>query len=410
MDRSGTEAYFLFGFRYVPTRDLNVLFDADNVSEHDTDDDDFGDFEAAPSTSRPNNTSSTPAAKLAHGKLQKKNGPPGPKTPKVTAAPRMPQIDLLGLGDEVSVPEILSPRSERANNILGHAKADSMTRPKGSSLVPKREDDAWDDFDATEPVTAPALVPAHSGTRPNPSPNSTISTSTSVKSTDQNEVPPTNVPPPIILLSAFTSIFSSAQEALFAPLSKLELSSRAQLLAHPATHQFLTSYLKSAIVLAHIIAGRKLRWKRDQILAQSMRIGPSAAGGKGGMKLTSIDKSEVGKEDREVLDVVQKWKGQVGKLRTAVTTASGTPQTGKDKLPSVPEIAETMPVKTLKATEGGFVAPHACALCGLKREERVVKVDSDVNDSFGEWWIDNMSMHVTCRDWWHEYRNKLKGR
>ncbi|GIZ39277.1 hypothetical protein CKM354_000266600 [Cercospora kikuchii] len=395
---------------YVPTRDLNVLFDADNVSEHDTDDDDFGDFEAAPSTSRPNNTSSTPAAKPAHGKLQKKNGPPGPKTPKVTAAPRMPQIDLLGLGDEVSVPEILSPRSERANNILGHAKADSMTRPKGSSLVPKREDDAWDDFDATEPVTAPALVPAHSGTRPNPSPNSTILTSTSVKSTDQNGVPPTNVPPPIILLSAFTSIFSSAQEALFAPLSKLDLSSRAQLLAHPATHQFLTSYLKSAIVLAHIIAGRKFRWKRDQILAQSMRIGPSAAGGKGGMKLTSIDKSEVGKEDREVLDVVQKWKGQVGKLRTAVTTASGTPQTGKDKLPSVPEIAETMPVKTLKATEGGFVAPHACALCGLKREERVAKVDSDVNDSFGEWWVDNMSMHVTCRDWWHEYRNKLKGR
>ncbi|KAF2210867.1 hypothetical protein CERZMDRAFT_44365 [Cercospora zeae-maydis SCOH1-5] len=230
------------------------------------------------------------------------------------------------------------------------------------------------------------------------------------KPTPQNEVPPTNVPPPIVLLYAFTSTLSSAQEALFAPLSKLDLSQRAQLLAHPATHQFLASYLKSAVVLAHIIAGRKLRWKRDQILAQSMRIGPSAAGGKGGMKLTSIDKSEIGKEDREVLDVVQKWRAQVGRLRSAVMTASGAPQTGTGKLPSVPEIAETMPVKTLKATEGGFVAPHACALCGLKREERVARVDTDVNDSFGEWWLDNPSMHVTCSDWWHEHRNKLKGR
>ncbi|KAM3415535.1 hypothetical protein BST61_g9056 [Cercospora zeina] len=395
---------------YVPTRDPNVLFDADNVSGHDTDDDDFGDFEAAPSTPRRNTTSAASAAKTTQAKLQKKTGPPGSKSQQSTTAPRMPQIDLLGLGDEVSVPDILSPRSERANNILGHAKADSMTRPKGSSLVPKRHDDAWDDFDATEPVTTPALVPAHGVTHFAHSPSPTTAMVSTGKPTPQNEVPPTNVPPPIILLSAFTSIFSSAQEALFIPLSKLDLSQRAQLLAHPATHQFLASYLKSAVVLAHIIAGRKFRWKRDQILAQSMRIGPSAAGGKGGMKLTSIDKSEIGKEDREVLDVVQKWKAQMGRLRSAVTTASGAPQTGTGKLPSVPEIAGTMPVKTLKATEGGFVAPHACALCGLKREERVAKVDIDVNDSFGEWWVDNMSMHVTCSDWWHEHRNKLKGR
>ncbi|USW46994.1 hypothetical protein Slin15195_G003130 [Septoria linicola] len=383
---------------YAPAKDPNVLFDVENVSEHDTDgDDDFGDFEDAPVAASKH--ASTPVTKMSHTKLQKKSGPPPPKAQATPAKPRMPQIDLLGLGDEVSVPNIMSPRSERATNILGHAKADSMSRPKTSSLMPKQEDDAWDDFDTAEPQER--II----GT------NSSKHTTCCEHGPHQaGNPPPTNVPPPVILLSAFSSIFSSAQDALLIPLSKLDLSQRSHLLSHPATHQFLSSYLKSAIVLAHIIAGRKLRWKRDQILAQSMRIGPSAAGGKGGMKLTSIDKSEIGKEDREVLDTVQRWKAQVGKLRSAVTAASGTPQAGKEKMPNVPDIAETMPVRTLKATEGGFVAPHACALCGLKREERVVKVDVDVNDSFGEWWVDGSSMHIFCQEWWIENKGKLKGR
>lgn len=121
------------------------------------------------------------------------------------------------------------------------------------------------------------------------------------------------------------------------------------------------------------------------------------------MKLTSIDKSEVGKEDREVLDIVQRWKGQVGKLRSAVTSAP-------TKVGNVPDVAEMMPVRTLKATEGGFTAPHACALCGLKREERALKVDVDVNDSFGEWWVERMNMHLVCKEWWDENKGKLKGR
>lgn len=396
---------------YVPAKDPNVLFDVDNVSEPDLDDD-FGDFEAAP-VSAPRPAPARPV-KTSPAKLQKKSGPPIPKvqaTPPASAPkPRMPQIDLLGLGDAVSVPNIMSPRSERAHELLGHAKADSMSRPKSSSLLPKQEEDVWDDFDTADPVSAPALLPYHGKETPiavsRPPPSTSIaSVLNSTKSEpSQSELPPTNIPPPLILLSRFTAIFSAAEEALFHPLSKLESTQRSQLLAHPATHQFLATHLQSAIVLAHIIAGRKLRWKRDQILASSMRIGPSAAGGgKGGMKLTSIDKSEVGKEDREVLDTVQRWKGQVGKFRSAVAAAPG-------KLAPVPEVAETMPVRTLKATEGGFTAPHACALCGLKREERVVKVDVDVNDSFGEWWVEGMNLHTLCMRWWNEHKGNLKGR
>ena len=127
------------------------------------------------------------------------------------------------------------------------------------------------------------------------------------------------------------------------------------------------------------------------------------------MKLTGLDKSEAQKEDREVLDVLRIWKNQLGKLRTAVTAASATP--GMPSLPPVPDINEqAMPIKTLKATEGGFTAPAACALCGLKREERVGKVDVLVEDSFGEWWVDAASMHLVCKRFWEEFEGKLKSR
>ena len=126
------------------------------------------------------------------------------------------------------------------------------------------------------------------------------------------------------------------------------------------------------------------------------------------MKLAGLDKSEVAKEDREVVDTVRLYRAQIGKLRSAVTAASAAP--GLPKLPTVPDISETMPVKALRTTEGGIPAPHACALCGLKREERVVKVDGEVEDSFGEWWVQGMSMHLQCRKFWDEFEGRLKGR
>jgi len=129
------------------------------------------------------------------------------------------------------------------------------------------------------------------------------------------------------------------------------------------------------------------------------------------MKLAGVDRSETAKEDREVLDALRLWKAQIGRLRSAVAAASSITPDGESRLPAVPEISEqTVPVRSVKAVEGGVTAPHACALCGLRREERVARVDVEVDDSFGEWWVEGMSMHLLCRKFWEEHRGKLRSR
>ncbi|KAK1081234.1 hypothetical protein LTR33_004869 [Friedmanniomyces endolithicus] len=346
---------------YVPAPNTEVLFDAEEATQ-----DDFGEFEAASYLTHRSNAASTSS--------------------------ETPDIDLLALGERTGK-EPLKP----------------------SESVVRLEDDAWDDFETSAtPVASGRDLDILNVANESPVQH----TMSAIAAKPQNTtvgidlLPPTNVPPPAVLLSIFPSIFASGQEALLDPLSKLDLKQRQVLLAHPATHLFLRSYLGLAVVLGHIIAGRKLRWKRDQYLSQGMRIGPAAAGGKSsGMKLAGVDKSETAKEDREVLDALRLWKAQIGKLRSAVAAASSITPDGESRLPSVPEISEqTMPVWTVKAVEGGVTAPHACALCGLRREERVAKVDVEVNDSFGEWWVEGMNMHLVCRNFWEEHKGKLRSR
>ena len=361
---------------YVPTYEPEILFDAEIVSDHEGEFDDFGDFESE--SNRPTATV-TPIARVERPQA-------------------IPTVDLLRLDDPPSV----------ATNANGHvdtnkpARQPSVrpTKPTAPLQTEEMDDDAWDDFETAAPASPPPRSEPSNHAR-------TLSYTHSLTDSTSN-LTPTNIPPPAVLLSLFPPLFRSADEALFNTLSKLDLKQRQVLLCHPASHQFLKGYLAHCVVLARIIAGRKLRWKRDQRLTQSMRIGPSAAGGKSGMKLTGVDKAEVTKEDREVVDTLDLWKAQVGKLRTAVTAASSAP--GLPKLPTVPEITENMPVRTLKAGEGGVSAAHACALCGLRREERVTKVDLEVEDSFGEWWIEGMNMHVACRSFWDEFQKKLKSR
>lgn len=43
-----------------------------------------------------------------------------------------------------------------------------------------------------------------------------------------------------------------------------------------------------------------------------------------------------------------------------------------------------------------------CIICGLKREECVGKVDFEVEDSFGEWWVEYWGYRV-CKNFWIEY-------
>ncbi|GAB7358007.1 hypothetical protein MBLNU230_g0172t1 [Neophaeotheca triangularis] len=365
---------------YTPQRDQNVLFDAENLSDHTgSEDEDWGDFEES-TTPQPQETAPTDPR-------QRQEPPP-------TAA----GLDLLSLNDE----------SQNLTNVIhDHAKHNSTQIPADTEAV---DDEPCDDFEeATQPVTKEPvdqsndLIPwsgfmlqsiAAIGERTdNPS--------------HRDHLPPTNVPPPLILLSVFPSYFATTRDLVFDPLSKLDSEQRTLILSGPQARKFLTGYVHLSMVMGHIIAGRKSRWKRDQHLAQGMRIGPS--GGRAGMKLTGLDRTEAVKEDREALDVLRLWKAQVGKLRSTISAANAAGP-GQEKLTSVPDLAEQMPIRVLKGAEGGMVAPHACALCGLKREERVAKVDVEIQDSFGEWWIDGVSMHRLCWDFWSVNRETLKSR
>lgn len=319
---------------YAPAKDSSILFDIDNMSEEEKndDDDDFGDFTEAvlkPAT-----------------------------VPKASSKPAMPRIDLLGLNDPFSsdagLDGLTSPRQRRAASVLGLPK-DSRPSNLTTSTVAAEENDAWDDFETPEPTF--------------PTPSTTTRTAHSPQRTSQdvNLVPPTTIPPPSVLLSLSPKVF-------------------AQITANPQTSMTHTH------ALAHILAGRKSRWKRDTILASSMRIG-SAAGK--GMKLTGVDRAEMAREEREVAECVRGWKGVVGKVR------------GKGS--HVPELAETMVVRVLGVNEGGLKGNRACALCGLKREERVKGVDVDV-DIFGEWWVEGVEMHVFCRHFWDRWSEELKSR
>ena len=376
---------------YVPAKDADVLFDADNVSENDDRLEDFGNFEGGNDTETTNDRSS----RLENTQTQ--------------AAMR--SMDLLGLDDSLGSKSTVNgneskPSSDESVPGLPDTKATTRKVTIGRQAQPvEQDDDAWDDFEEAAPSSQPSATNLDLGSLGMSQAQPAI---TSAPSKTESLLPPTNVPPPVVLLSLFPSLFAAADDALFNMMAKLDLKQRQMLLAHPASHQFLKGYLGHCTVLAHIIAGRKSRWKRDQHLSQSMRIGPAAAGGKGGMKLTGVDRSEVAKEDREVLDTLRLWKVQVGKLRSAVTAASTAP--GLPKLPAVPEIAEAMPVKVSKPVEGGITASHACALCGLRREERVARVDGEVEDSFGEWWVQGINMHLSCRNFWEEYERKLKSR
>jgi len=120
------------------------------------------------------------------------------------------------------------------------------------------------------------------------------------------------------------------------------------------------------------------------------------------MKLAALNKSESLKEDRDVADVVDAWV-----RRTPFF--SGALQRQEGHHPSLLALNKTVRAKGLGSNEDGLTASHPCALCGLKRDERIPGVDVDVNDSFGEWWADFWG-HLTCKAFWESYRSLLDQR
>lgn len=224
--------------------------------------------------------------------------------------------------------------------------------------------------------------------------------------TPAQEPPPSNVPPPSILLLVIAETFQSLLLELKDIIKLIGSSKETQSQLDQESLRGINHRISLARAAARIIAGRKLRWRRDNHLSQSMKIGPANSGRAGGMKLTGIDKLENRREDGEAEEAARTWKIHIGTLRAAVAKANSR---HPDLNLVLPEIFETMPVRIAKPSEGALVAPKMCFLCGLKREERIEKVDVKVEDSFGEWWIDHWG-HVDCKTFWEEHKGSLNHR
>ncbi|KAL9593995.1 MAG: hypothetical protein Q9219_007270 [cf. Caloplaca sp. 3 TL-2023] len=296
-------------------------------------------------------------------------------------------------------------------------------------LSPYLDDDEWGDFE--EEIPAQYVIPQDAKDQPpviqkaldeNAASSSSLldlMDSLEVKSSATAKSParakalntepaaPSNIPPPSILLSTVTKIFQSVSAEIRDIVSS---AGTAVLTSVPSSHNLVFYSLASKITIirasARILAGRKNRWRRDTHLAQSMKIGPANAGKAGGMKLAGVDRAETRREDQEAAEVMKLWKQQVGTLKSQIARINA--QQSEIEF-TLPEIGENTPIRTAKMGEGALVAPKCCFLCGLKRDERVAGLDVNVEDSFGEWWVDHWG-HVDCIQFWEENRDSLKQR
>lgn len=430
----------------------DVLFDADEFGDVPSDgEDDFGDFETgdvlaqAPSiASVAGQTAMADLLSIDFGPPATQSAPPSSSTPVPTSNRKEPPSQLLStlsIGTSSLAPTPLYPQAPRSPSFSDRNPFPGLavTTPISGTFPPELKDDdkeksptpvtAWpetqsatekDDWDAFAdfPPDASSATPDQSGvssswnwdavdaTKPvSPRPAS----KTSQRKVSSDEVvgpPPSNIPPPSVLLSVFPELLEEIDARLHKPTTSQTPAVKSRIYADPATLDYLRGFLALSTVAARILAGRKKRWSRDKLLAQGMSI--SAAGSKGGMKLAGVDKAQATREDREAADVVGVWRDQIGKLRIAVAAANIGIQKQIVKLEplKIPEINDHMAVTTAKVV---LTAPRPCVICGLKREERVKGVDLDVEDSFGEWWVDHWG-HKTCRNFWLGNEQKLRTR
>jgi hypothetical protein len=417
----------------APTRKSSsggeILFDADDMSNNHEDDDDFGDFETVTSAEPPfqpqqsqslNDMFSAttlgpksperPTDLLSTSMNLNSNVLPYPQAPKSPSFQERNPFSELGLATKQlsSVEKEDNPKSASPTTAWPIFEP-TVPKPglyRDSPVTANQEEEEeWGDFADLPPET-----PAASNTK---TASGIEADAWAWDAADQvkevarpaEEAPPTNIPPPSVLLALFPPLFNLPQSTLFKAVANQTFSLKNRIISDPTTVEFLRAYLLIAVVAAKLIAGRKLRWKRDTLLSQAMKIGPAAAGGKGGMKLTGVDKAEATREDREAADVVRVWREQLGRLRSAIAVANSSIKDSSAHL-MIPEINEVMHVKT---QEGALTAPKPCIICGLKREERISKVDVQVEDSFGEWWVEHWG-HRACRNFWVEHESKLKHR
>ncbi len=305
-----------------------------------------------------------------------------------------------------------------------------------SDKVDLTSEDAWDAWQTTEPVDVPQTPekkpvsdPARKSElaasewdwdpeEPRQSPGTTslppAITKTTTKTIPEKAPPPTNVPPPSILLSLFPQLIALPNDALFKPIATQPTDVRNRVIGDPKTIAFLRNYLQIIVVAGRVVAGRKQRWHRDKFLSQSMSISAAGSSKGGGMKLAGLDKAQGQREDREAADVVDIWLRHVGKLRTAVATANSAlvaAEAAEHKHYPPLRIPELQSATiTVTAAKNVPTAVRPCVICGLRRDERVRGIDGDdVQDIFGEWWVEHWG-HRDCRNFWAEHETALRSR
>ncbi|EED20146.1 conserved hypothetical protein [Talaromyces stipitatus ATCC 10500] len=365
-----------------------VLFDAAaEVSSGKDDEDDWGAFETA---------NLTPSCQLLDIENDIQPLPTSISRPDLVVSNVSVSVDLLSLEDKPestqSIVSQIAPSSRHLQTLKSPAfsqkpAAKSKSRPNAS------EDDffgEWDDFEDGTAEKPQSQTPISTSTKEARTSISTSSTKTRKSSQSQSIVRPTNIPPPSVLLQIIPSLLEQFR-------GQLNDSKRGSTAPNP---EFITNLIQTLRAASRVIAGRILRWKRDTILSQSMKIGPAQSGKSSGMKLSSISRGESIKEEQEAVGVLEAWRHHASALNSAIQASGERP---------VPVITDKVRVITVSAEQGALKASHACALCGLKRDERLPKLDDDAQDSFGDWWIEYWG-HTDCKWFWEENSNKLNHR
>ncbi len=391
----------------------------DSGNPRTTEGDDFGDFEepewpAQPINDVRGNSDPTFSTDIQPGNLS--------IDPSTRCPPPPPSFETANASHKLAIPpktDDITPTDAKANGSTPITSWPSYGRAMGAKFVEESlptssfADDEWGDFEeeAHEGHSTAETAGNEAPKNVDPSEEATERTSSLLDLTDVPQTQslgpaaPANIPPPFILLSAIVNNLHSLSTRMHDVVSATTVAlMNSGTPDNDAVLENLTAQLATIKASARVTCGRKLRWKRDKVLAQSMSIGPANAGRSGGMKLIGINRTENRREDQEAAEVVRLWKQQVGSLKSFLARINAQ-QSEVDFV--LPDISENVPIRTAKAGEGAVPATKWCFLCGLKRDERVARLDVNVEDSFSEWWVDHWG-HVDCIRFWREHKDSLK--
>ncbi|KAL4925604.1 uncharacterized protein BDV17DRAFT_182434 [Aspergillus undulatus] len=386
-------------FEQPQANDNDVLFDAtlERFSD-DNDDDDWGEFESAEFPGH--QFGQTQAQQLAEQQKTVNQLPTKALQSSKSQSRPSGTVNLLDSLDSLTFQDKPTASSRQASSTLiddsPTMKGGNVRQTKPALPVEEEPFEEWGDF-----TDGPIKIPESKVTNAQRAPSNKESLTQATEATSNTggarpapqarpvsksaaHVRPTNIPPPSILLELFSRLFERLRQD--GTEAKKNLQERETLVS------VSSSIILTLKAVARVVAGRTLRWKRDSILSQSMRIGPARSGKAGGMKLNTVNKNEDIKEKQEAVDVLNMWRDRAAVFNSVIQAAGRRP---------VQAILENTRVTTATASQGAIKASHACALCGLKRDERLPKIDENVEDSFGEWWTEHWG-HTECRLFWED--------